>query len=97
MDYFEGNTNPSTSLIFNSDVEKMITLDHNQKTYFIMDKETMTEISNQMNSAMIQMEEAMKGMSAEEKEMMKNMMELEGSEDITPEKMFSYYTDEYLK
>ena len=74
MDFLEGGDSPNASVIFRSDKEEMITLDHKEKSYFIMDKETMDKFSHEMNSAMAQMEEIMKDMTPEEKEMMNNMM-----------------------
>lgn len=90
MDFLEGGSTPNASVIFRSDKDEMITLDHKDKSYFIMDKESMNKLSQEMNSVMTQMDEAMKDMTPEEKEMMKNMMKgripniIEHSEYIEP-------------
>lgn len=90
MDFLEGGSTPDASVIFRSDKDEMITLDHKERSYFVMDKSSMNKFSHEMNSAMAQMDEAMKSMTPEEREMMKNMMKdkmpniLEHSEYIEP-------------
>lgn len=74
MDFLETGSSATASMIFNAQTNEMIALDHSKKSYFVMDKETIKRISGQVNAAILQMEEAMKGMSPEEREMMNKMM-----------------------
>lgn len=61
MDFFEGGTEPSGSMIFKGDKDVMINIDHKTKTYTVMDKQTLQGLANQMNEAMAEMEKVMKG------------------------------------
>ena len=74
MDFFEGGTEPSGSMIFKGDKDVMINIDHKTKTYTVMDKQTLQGLANQMNEAMAEMEKAMAGMSPEERAMMEKVM-----------------------
>lgn len=74
MDFYEGGTEPSATMIFKGDTDVMINLDHRTKTYTVMDKQILKAMANQMNEAMAEMEKAMAGMSPEEKAMMEKMM-----------------------
>ncbi len=61
MDFFEGGTEPSASMIFKGDRDEMINLDHKRKSYFVMDKQMLKSLASQMNEAMAEMEKVMKG------------------------------------
>lgn len=74
MDYFEGGTEPSGSMIFKGDKDVMINIDHKTKTYTVMDKQTLQGLANQMNEAMAEMEKQMANMSPEERAMMEKVM-----------------------
>ena len=74
MDFYENGQNLEGSMIYNGDRKEMMMLDHKQKVYTVLDQESMTAIGNQLQSAMKEMEAAMKDMSPEQREAMEKMM-----------------------
>lgn len=74
MDFYEGGNKLENSMIYRGDKDLMIMVDHGDKSYMIMDKKTMNKLSEKLSSAMAQMEEAMKNVPPEQREMMRKMM-----------------------
>ena len=63
-----------TSMIFFGDTDEMYIIDHNKKTYVVMDRETIEAMGAKMSEAMKQMEEALANVPPEQREMMEKMM-----------------------
>lgn len=74
MDSHDNSDKLENSMIYRGDRDIMIMVDHNDKSYVVMDKQTMEKLSGKLNNAMAQMEEAMKNVPPEQREMMKKMM-----------------------
>ena len=68
-----GGSNPTT-MIFLGESDEMYMIDHTEKTYIVMDRETVEALANQMSEAMQQMEAAMAQVPPEQREMMERMM-----------------------
>ena len=68
-----GGSNP-TSMIFLGESDEMYMIDHTEKTYIVMDRETIEAMASRMNEAMQQMEAAMANVPPEQREMMERMM-----------------------
>jgi hypothetical protein len=64
----------STTMIFLGDTDEMYVIDHKEKSYMVMDRETVESLGNQMSAAMKQMEEALKDVPPEQRAMMERMM-----------------------
>ena len=75
----------SMTMIFLGATDEMYIVDHKDKSYIVMDRETLERLANQM-SAMKQMEEAMKNVPPEQREMMERMMKgkMKGMPSSTP-------------
>jgi len=74
MEYNEDGKVLGTTMIFIGDKNKMIFVDHAEKKYFIMDKEDIKKISDQLKQAMTQLDEALKDMPPAQREQMKKLM-----------------------
>lgn len=63
---------------YRSDRREMVVVDHESKSYFVMDIQTMKHLGSQLNSAMSQVrdqtQQALQGMSAEQRTMVEKMM-----------------------
>jgi hypothetical protein len=70
MDSEQGRDN--TTVIFRG--EDMLFLNHDERSYFLLDKEKLVELSDQMNSALKQMEEQMANVPPEQRAMVERMM-----------------------
>ena len=68
-----GGSNPTT-MIFLGESDEMYMIDHTEKTYIVMDRETVEAMANRMSEAMQQMEAAMAQVPPEQREMMERMM-----------------------
>ena len=66
------DTDGKVMMIFRGD--RMLVIDHRERSYMEIDEETMQEISGKMNDAMKQMKEQMANMPPAQKEMMERMM-----------------------
>lgn len=64
----------ASSMIFLGDTDEMYLIDHREKSYIVMDRETVEALANQMSQAMKQMEGALKDVPPEQREMMQRMM-----------------------
>jgi hypothetical protein len=69
MDFYRNGAEQG-SMIYRGDRKEMITIDHQAKTCFVIDKETMDSLAKQMEQAMAQYEEAMKTVPPEHRKMM---------------------------
>jgi len=74
MEFQEDGKKVDSTMIFKGETEVMIFVDHQEKKYFSMNKNDIQKFSDHMSQAMAQLEEALKDMSPEEREQMKNLM-----------------------
>jgi hypothetical protein len=68
------DTGAKTSMIFLGETDEMYVMDHSEKTYMVMDRETMEAMAAKMSEAMKQMEAALANAPPEQREMMEKMM-----------------------
>jgi hypothetical protein len=73
-DVDEETEKPENSMIFQADQEVIYMVDHDNREYLRMDKETMAQFANRMNAAMQQMEEQLKQMPEAQRKIMEDMM-----------------------
>jgi hypothetical protein len=62
-------------MIYDSQSDAMIVVDHSDKTFMVFDAQAMNQIQAQMAMVKKQMEQQLASMPAEQREMMKNMMQ----------------------
>ena len=74
MDFYENGTKLDGTMIYRGDKKEMIMVNHQDKTYVVLDQATMNELASVMSEAMSQFEEAMKDATPEERAMMEKMM-----------------------
>ena len=72
LDNVGGSSDEQMSMIFQGD--KFLMLNHNDKTYFVMDEAMLEEMNSQMSAAMKQMEEQLANVPAAQREMVERMM-----------------------
>ncbi len=85
MEIADHNKGNDGDIIFRGDRQEMVVVDHSEKTYLVMDKETIDSIAGQVNSAMSQMEEALKNVPKEQREMVERMMKDKMPANISPQ------------
>jgi len=75
-----------TSMIFLGESDEMYMIDHSEKSYIVMDRETVQALASKMNEAMKQMEAALAQVPPEQREMMERMMKerMGGASSSTP-------------
>lgn len=69
------------SMIFLGETDEMYMIDHDKKTYLVMDRESIESLGKQMSEAMKQMEEALAKVPPEQREMMERMMKKKMASD----------------
>jgi hypothetical protein len=74
MDVPAGTGRDDGKAIFRGDRREMVVVDHGNNSYIVIDKEMMTAVAGQLNSAMAQMQEALKNVPAEQRAMVEEMM-----------------------
>ena len=74
MDFYENGTQLDGTMIYRGNKKEMIMVNHQDKTYVVLDQATMNELASVMSEAMKQFEAAMKDATPEEREMMEKMM-----------------------
>ncbi len=90
MDFYKNGTELAGAMIFRGDKKEMVMVNHEDKTYVVLDLATMNELASAMSAAMAQFEEAMKDATPEEKAMMEKVMKgrmpggMGDSEDVEP-------------
>lgn len=75
---------PGQLLIFQPEAKRMIVADTTKKTYQVFDRAKLREMTSQMGAAMQQMQEAMAGMTPEQKALMEKMMGGQGLPGTPP-------------
>ncbi|MEM7501947.1 MAG: DUF4412 domain-containing protein [Pseudomonadota bacterium] len=63
------------SMVFKSDLNEMMAIDHARKEFYIIDEATMQGMANQMGSAMQQMQAALADLPPEQRAMAEQMMQ----------------------
>lgn len=63
-----------STIIFRGDRREMIMVDHSSRSYVVMDEATVKQLTAQLGQAMSQMQEMMKNVPPEQREMMEEMM-----------------------
>ena len=61
-------------MIFRGDRREMVVIDHEKRSYQVMNEETMRQIAGQVNAAMSQMQEALKDVPEDKRAMLEQMM-----------------------
>ena len=74
MDFYENGQKLDGAMIYRGDKKEMIMVNHDDKSYVVLDEAMMKELVGVMSEAMAQFEEAMKDATPEEREMMEKMM-----------------------
>lgn len=74
MDFYGNGKKLEGSMIYRGDMKEIIMINHDDKTYLILDQAAMNALAKQLEQAMSQMEEAMKNMPPDQREKMKEMM-----------------------
>lgn len=74
MDFYENGKQLDGAMIYSGDKKEMIMVNHQDKSYVVLDQATMKELSGVMAEAMSQFEEAMKDATPEERAMMEKVM-----------------------
>ncbi|MEM7350649.1 MAG: hypothetical protein AAF657_07570 [Acidobacteriota bacterium] len=69
-----GSQNTKGDMIFRGDRREVVVVDHDQKSYMVMDREQMQAIAGQVNSALSQMQEALKNVPADQRAIVEKMM-----------------------
>jgi hypothetical protein len=69
-----GSDGEGTMIFRGGEQPEMIVIDHEKKSYFVMDREQIEEVAGQVNQAMAQMEEALKNVPEEQRAMVEQMM-----------------------
>lgn len=64
----------ASTMIFLGETDEMYMIDHDEKTYMVMDRETVEALGRRMSEAMQQMEAALAQVPPEQREMMERMM-----------------------
>ena len=64
----------NSTMIFRGDRREMVVVNHDDKSYMVIDQQALTAIGGQMSKAMQQMEEAMKNVPPEQRAMMEKLM-----------------------
>ena len=72
LDNIDGNSDVDMSMTFQDN--EFLMLNHEDKTYFVMDEAMLEEMNSQMSAAMRQMEEQMANVPAAQREMVERMM-----------------------
>lgn len=74
MSIASGGRGKQGEMIFHADRREMVVVDHDNESYFVIDKETLGRIAGQVNSAMSQVQEALENVPEEQRAMIEKMM-----------------------
>lgn len=81
MDMYENGGKLDGSMIYRGASKEMIMIDHDDKSFVILDEATMSALSAKLSAAMKQMEAQLQNLPPEQREQMKQMMGMGGSSD----------------
>ena len=90
LDYYETGDVLDGSMIFRGDRKELIMINHEDKTYMVLDEAAMQALGNKMDQVMAQMQEALKDVPSDKRDMVEKMMKermpgMAGGEDVEPE------------
>jgi hypothetical protein len=74
MDFFENGKQLEGSMIYRGDKKEIVMINHNDKTYMILDQAAMDALAKQLEQVMSQMNEAMKNMPPDQRAKMEEMI-----------------------
>ena len=74
MEIDSGGRGKHGDVIFRGDRREMVIVDHDEKSVFVMDEQTLRELAAQIGSAMSQIEEALKNVPESQRAMVEEMM-----------------------
>jgi len=81
MDMYEDGGKLDGSMIYRGASKEMIMIDHDDKSFVVLDEATMSALSAKLSEAMKQMEAQLQNLPPEQREQMKQMMGMGGSSD----------------
>jgi hypothetical protein len=81
MDMYEDGGKLDGSMIYKGETKEMIMIDHDDKTFVVLDEATMSALAAQLGQMMSQMEEQLKSLPPDQREQMKQMMGMGGGGD----------------
>ncbi len=74
MNVASGEKDWNGHMIFNGDGHEMIVVDHDKKTYFVIDEEQMKKLADTVNQAMASVEQALSALPESQRAKMEKMM-----------------------
>ena len=74
MGIASGRNNDKGDMIYRGDRREMVVVDHNEKSYIVMDEQAVQEIAGQVSSAMSQVQEALKNVPEDQRAMVEKML-----------------------
>lgn len=74
MDVASGDKDWNGHMIFDGDRHEMIVVNHDKKTYFVIDEEQMEKLASTVNQAMASMEQALSALPESQRAKMEKMM-----------------------
>lgn len=79
-----GGRGKQGEMIFRGDRHEMVVVDHDDKSYHVMDKEALGRIAGQVKSAMSQMQKALENVPEEQRAMIERMMKQRMPKEAAP-------------
>lgn len=76
LDIASVDTEESGTMIFDGDIGELVVVDHEEKRYYVIDKQQMDAMAKQVRDARRQMEEALANVPPEQQAMARQMMRL---------------------
>ncbi len=83
----QGAGSDSGEMVFNLAKKEMLLIDHQEKSYIILDEQAVEKISSQISSAMAEYERALENVPPQQRKMMENMLKKQmpqGSSKASP-------------
>ncbi len=84
MDVASGKKDWNGHMIFDGDSHEMIVVNHDNKTYFVIDKEQMKKLADTVNQAMASVEQALSALPESQRSKMEQMMKSRMPDMATP-------------
>jgi hypothetical protein len=86
MGIMPGRTNAEGGMIYRGGRREMVVVNHRDKSYMVLDKQTMQQLAGQMNQAMGQMQDALKNVPESQRAAMEQMMKDRMPAQQTPQR-----------
>ncbi len=74
MGMASGGRNDNGDMIFRGERREMVVVDHNDKSYTVMDEQALKELAGQVSSAMQEIQEALKNVPEDQRALVEKMM-----------------------